>query len=258
MTMLASPLVSGTLLSVASLEAIFFIDVVTAAIGISIVFFFVKTSAPVPSSGKQRISYFHDLREGFAYIQKRRFLKHLFSISAAFLIMAAPVAFLTPLQVTRTFGAAVWRLSAVEIAFSAGMMIGGLLIGIGGGFRNKIYSMGLSCALLGVGTVFLGMTGPFWLYIAGMGAVGLVMPFYNVPSMALLQSKVDEAFMGRVCGVYGMVSSVMMPVGMLIFGPLSDVIAVDTLLIFSGSVMVVLSFTFIASTALREAGKPQA
>lgn len=38
--------------------------------------------------------------------------------------MMAPAAFLTPLQVTRTFGDEVWRLTAIEIAFSVGMMAG--------------------------------------------------------------------------------------------------------------------------------------
>lgn len=40
----------------------------------------------------------------------------------------APAAFLTPLQVVRSFGDDVWRLTAIEIAFSIGMMLGGGII----------------------------------------------------------------------------------------------------------------------------------
>jgi DHA3 family macrolide efflux protein-like MFS transporter len=71
-------------------------------------------------------------------------------IATVFHIMFSPAAFLTPLQVTRNFGADVWRLTAIEIAFSAGMMIGGLLIGFRGGFKNKIHSMSLACVLFGL------------------------------------------------------------------------------------------------------------
>ena len=54
----------------------------------------------------------------------------------------APAAFLTPLQVTRSFGDDVWRLSATEIAFSIGMMVGGGIIASWGGFQNKIKTYG--------------------------------------------------------------------------------------------------------------------
>jgi DHA3 family macrolide efflux protein-like MFS transporter len=116
--------------------------------------------------------------------------------------------------------------------------------------------MSLSCALIGLGAISLGLISNFWLYLACMCVVGIVMPLYNIPNMALLQSKVENVFMGRVFGVYSMISSVMMPVGMIIFGPLADIIVIDILLIVSGLVIFIMSFTFIISKELRDAGKP--
>ncbi|MDR1399192.1 MAG: MFS transporter [Treponema sp.] len=255
-TMLLAPMVSGALLSFTSIEYIFFIDVITAAIGIAIVFFFVKAPSPTKSAEKRRIRYFHDIKEGFVYIKTLAFLKRLFIISAVFMAMVVPVAFLTPLQVARDFGADVWRLTAIEIAFSSGMLLGGLIIGLWGGCKNKVYSMTLSCSLFGLGTISLGIMTNFWIYLTCMAALGLVMPLFNVSCIGIFQTKIEGAFMGRVFSVYSMISSVVTPMGMLVFGPLADTIAIDILLIGTGSIIFLLSFCFIISKTLREAGKP--
>jgi DHA3 family macrolide efflux protein-like MFS transporter len=255
-TMLLAPMLSGVLLSVASIERIFFIDVATAAIGIAIVFFFVKAPPPTPGPLPQRTGYFHDIGEGFRYIKTLAFLKRLLILSAVFMVMAVPVSFLTPLQVSRDFGADVWRLTAVEIAFSSGMLLGGLLIGLWGGFKNRIYSMALSCALFGAGTISLGITTNFPLYLACMAVIGLIMPLFNVPCMGIIQTKVEGAFMGRVFSVYSMISSIVMPMGMLVFGPLADAVAIDILLAATGSVILLLTLGFFISKPLRESGLP--
>jgi DHA3 family macrolide efflux protein-like MFS transporter len=260
--MIVAPMASGALLTFVSLEALFFIDVITAAIGISIVLFGVKIPVLTKtdptenkSSTKMKINYFHDLREGVRYILKNGFLWRMMLIATVFHIMLSPAAFLTPLQVTRNFGADVWRLTAIEIAFSAGMMIGGLLIGFWGGFKNRIHSMSLACALFGLLSIALGVLGDFRLYLAAMAIMGLTLPLYNTPSMVLFQTKVEPAYMGRVFGVFGMVASLVMPAGMLIFGPLGDVISIDWLLVGSGAVVMLLAIPFLTDKVMRRIGK---
>src|SRR5690606_28787244 len=127
-----------------------------------------------------------------------------------FMLLAAPAAFLTPLQVTRTFGGDYWRLTAIEITFSIGMMLGGALIASWGGFRNKTYTMTLSCLLFGICTVGLGIVPNFWVYITIMGLAGVSMPLFNTPATVLLQEKVEPDYMGRVFGVMSMIASVTM------------------------------------------------
>jgi DHA3 family macrolide efflux protein-like MFS transporter len=135
------------------------------------------------------------------------------------------------------------------------MMLGGLLIGFWGGFKNRTYSMALACFLGGLEAAALGLLSSFWPYIAVMALLGMTMPLYNTPSMTLLQSKVEPEYMGRVFSVITMISSLMMPAGMLVFGPLSDRVSIDLLLIITGSVICLLSLAFIASKTMREAGK---
>jgi DHA3 family macrolide efflux protein-like MFS transporter len=258
-TTLTAPMISGALMSFVSLEVLFFLDVFTAAIGIGLVIFFVKapqTEKSVPETGEQKsIAYWHDLREGIRYIKKHGYVLRMIVLTAVFLFFFAPAALLTPLQVTRNFGSDVWRLSAIEIVFSIGMMLGGILIGTWGGFKNRIYTMSLSCALCGILAIGLGIAPYFWLYLAIMAAIGLSFPLWNTPFMVLLQTTVEPAFMGRVLSVFSMVSSTMMPLGMAVFGPVADKLSINVLLVGTGIVVTLQAVPLISSRTLREAGK---
>lgn len=82
------------------------------------------------------------------------------------------------------------------------------------------------------------------------------MPFFNTTSTVLLQEKVEEDYLGRVFGVLSMISSIMMPMAMLVFGPLADRIKIEFLLIGTGVLMVLQSILMYGSKALKEATKP--
>lgn len=258
MVMLISPMLSGLLLSVATIEAIFFIDVFTAAIAVLALFFFLKVPSHSKAQNSQEISYFKDMYEGIIYIKDHAYVRKFFIFCAFFFFLAAPVAFLTPLQVTRSFGDDVWRLIAIEITFSIGMMLGGIIMASWGGFSNKIHTMTLSSFIIGICTLALGIVPIFWIYLLIMGIVGFSMPFFNTPSTVLLQEKVEENFLGRVFGVLGMISSSMMPLGMLVFGPIADLIRIEWLLIGTGFLLFIQSFFLIGNKDLIEAGKPKA
>jgi DHA3 family macrolide efflux protein-like MFS transporter len=270
--MLVSPMASGVLLTFVPIQYIFFIDVITAAIGISLVFFLVKVPvlpranmpmANMPnakeitgSENSKGTNYFHDLKAGFSYIAKHGLVLRLILFSGVFMFFSTPPAMLTPLQATRDFGAEVWRLTAIEVAFSIGMMAGGILMSVWGGFKNRIHTMALATLLFGFESIALGLLTNFWIYLAAMAVCGVTIPLFNTPSTVLLQTKVEPQYMGRVFGVFTMVSTLIMPLAMLLFGPLADVIAIDWLLIGGGIVIMFLCIPLMVSKILREAGKP--
>lgn len=256
LVMLAAPMLSGVLLTIASIEVVFLVDVLTAALAILVLY----TLLHVPAHGKalerQRTGYFSDLREGYLYIRKHDYVKMFFLYGAVFMFLAAPVAFLTPLQVTRSFGDDVWRLTAIEITFSLGMMGGGMLMASWGGFRNRVHTMACASILIGAFTFFLGVIPFFWLYLLFMGLSGVTIPLFNTPATVIFQEKVEPDFLGRVFGVLGMISSTMMPLGMLLFGPLADMVRIEWLLIGTGVLILIQGFLLLGSRVMLEAGEP--
>jgi DHA3 family macrolide efflux protein-like MFS transporter len=273
--MFGAPMISGLLMTFAPLKTLFLVDVVTAGIGIVILQFFVRmpqaakvksetetasgietsNGAEAPAANKKARGYFHDLREGLRYARRNSYILRMVLLMIFFCVFSVPISMLTPLQVTRDFGDDVWRLMAIEIAFSVGMMVGGIVIGVWGGFRNKIHTMALACFLFGLISIALGLAGNFWLYIGIMALAGVSMPFYNTPSTVMLQMTVDNAFMGRVLSVFSMIGSVMMPLGMLFFGPLADSVPIDRMLIVTGVLLGLMGIPLLISRPLREAGE---
>jgi DHA3 family macrolide efflux protein-like MFS transporter len=254
--MLVSPMLGAFLLTVAPIQIIFFIDVVTAALAIFVLLRFLHVPAHEKAGMPQTTSYFGDLKLGIKYIGSHGYIKLFFLFAAVFHVLVAPVAFLTPLQVTRSFGGEYWQLSAIEIAFSSGMIAGGLIIASWGGFKNKIYTLMLSCALFGVCTFAIGVVPVFWIYLAFMEVMGLGMPAFNTSSMVFIQERVEGDYLGRVMGVMSMISTSMMPLSMLFFGPLADTVRIETLLIITGPLMAVLAIVMRGSKTLIAAGRP--
>jgi DHA3 family macrolide efflux protein-like MFS transporter len=255
MVFLIAPMISAALIEHVKIETIFFIDVITAALAIFIITFFVKVPDHAKVTENQNIDYFSDLKEGISYIRNHAYVKQFFLFCTVFFLLVSPLAFLTPLQVTRSYGDDVWRLSAVEIAWSVGMMLGGLLMATWNGFKNKIYTMTLSTIVTAIGTIVLGIRPFFWIYLVSMGIMGLTMPLFNTPSTVILQQKVDQDYLGRVFGVLNMISSSVMPLAMLFFGPLADVIKIEIMLLVTGILMFFLSFFLIRSKVMLDAGK---
>ncbi|TQK49630.1 DHA3 family macrolide efflux protein-like MFS transporter [Brevibacillus sp. AG162] len=255
--MFVSPMVSAALLTMSTIEMIFFIDVITALLAIGTLLVFLKIPLHEKASEIQKTSYFSDFKEGLVYIKNNDFLKKFFLFFAFFFILMAPAAFLTPLQVTRSFGDEVWRLTAIEIAFSVGMMAGGGIIASWGGFTNRVHTMTFASLIMGACTLALGIIPNFWIYLVFMALFGVAMPIFNTPTMVLVQEKVDENYMGRIFGVFGMISTSMMPMGMLIFGPIADVVKIEWLLVATGLFILILAMLLGKNKVLIQAGKPK-
>lgn len=252
---LISPMLSGAMMGFVPLHLIFFIDVITAIIGILILLVFVKLPERAAQDTTQK-SYFTDIKQGFSYMINTPFLRRLLPLMMGIWLMIGPISFLTPLQVTRSYGEDVWRLTAIEVAFSVGMLVGGLIISAWGGLKNKTIMMGIFCGLMGLGILALGFKTIFPIYLGIMCATGLVMPMMNTPAIVLLQQKVDPNYIGRVFSIVTMLSSCIAPLGMLIFGPLADVIDIAYILLFTGGVIAIISAILLSNKTLREAGLP--
>lgn len=253
--MLISPMLSGALLKTASIDKIFFIDVITALLAVFTLLLFLHVPPHTKASKVQTTSYFTDMKLGLSYIKSQKYIMNFFISITFILLLISPISFLTPLQVTRNFGNDVWRLTAIEVVFSTGMIVGSLIMASWGGLRNRVYTMSLSIILVGVCCMALGIIPNFYIYLFIMCLTGMIVPFYNTPATVLLQENVDGDFQGRVFGILGMITNSIMPLGMLIFGPLSDLIKIEWLLIATGLLLIVQSFYLLGNRAIVEAGQ---
>ena len=233
--MIAAPVTAGALLSFSRLESILMIDVVTAAIAIGLL---VTLRVPplVRATAPQR-GYFEDLRAGMRYSAGNRAISTLFIFFALVWFLVVPAAFLSPLLVARSYGEEVWKLTANEVAFFGGSILGGGIMTAWGGFKNKFRTIGTTCIAWAVLFAALGLARDFNLYLGLMVLSGIPMPFLNASTTTLLQEIVPGDMQGRVFSLQQLIVSTVMPIGLAVFGPLADVVSVETLLVVASALM---------------------
>ena len=231
---LVSPAAAAALMSFAPLQVLFLVDVITAVLAIVTLHFFVKIRhIENKTEDAEKASHFTDLVAGLKYIKSHRYILIMIVLSTLFAIFLSPLAFMTPLYVTRNFGENIWLISAGEMAFAGGMMLGGVLVGIWC-FRNKLYAIGLATLTTGVISVVMGVWVSVVPYLVVVIISGISVPYFNAPTMTLMQEKVNPAFLGRVMSLFVMLDSLALPFGMLVFGPLADIININYIFIGTG------------------------
>lgn len=233
MTMIIAPAVSGALLGAVSVESTFFIDVVTAIIGISLIAF-LKIPVHQRASKTVETGTLSDLKNGLSYAYRHPFIKILLIFYAVLMFLVTPAAFLTPLLIARTFGEDVWLLTANEIIYSAGAMLGGLSIAAWGGFKSRITTIMTFSIFCGIFCMAAGLSSIFYLFLFFMFLVGITVPFITTPITVLLQERVEESMQGRIFSLVQIMAATAFPLGMTVFGPLADTIDVRLLIIVTG------------------------
>lgn len=250
--MLLAPAAAAAVYASASIVAVFFIDVVTAAIGIALLSVLAVPRIERPD-GAEPARYLDDLVDGVRYVVTHTFVRWLLVLYAVvFLLVVAP-SYLTPLMVVRTFGEEVWKLTVNELAFSVGMLLGGALLATWGGLKNRITMIVGSVFVFGMLSIALGLSTVMWVFFAFMFLVGLAVPFFSTTSVTVLQERVEPERQGRVFGFVGIVMAVAMPLGMAVFGPLADRFSVESLLIAAGVLMLVVALVAVALPSGRRA-----
>ncbi len=252
--LLLAPAAAGGLYAAMGLAPVFWVDVITAAIGISLL---LVLKAPAREASPHVEQHFlSDMLGGIRYITRSAWLREMILFYLFTALMFGPVVFLTPLMVARSFGEEPWRLVVHEMVFAGGSILGGLVVGLWGGFKNKVHTLIAASAAFGLLTLIMGFSPSFWFYLGVMLPMGISMPFVNTTSMTVLQTRVQPEVMGRVFGLVSIIGSTAMPLSMLIFGPLADVMSVELQLIISGFVMVVISLIALRFRSLIQAGEP--
>jgi DHA3 family macrolide efflux protein-like MFS transporter len=237
-TGLLAPVAAAAVYANMSIVPIFFIDVVTAAIGISI-FSFIAVPSLERINLAEKPTYLADLKDGMTYIFTHDLVRWVMGIFAVVFVLAVAPSNLSPLFIARNFGSEVWKLTVAEVLFSIGMALGGIALATLASKVNKISLIIVTSISFGFLSIAMGLSPNLYVFYALFFVIGLIVPSFFTSAMTTLQETVEAERQGRVFGFVGIVISVAMPLGMSILGPLADIFPVENLLVASGLLMIV-------------------
>lgn len=236
------------LLGVMPIQGILAIDVFTAIIAVgSLLFIFVpqpqKAAATGGLPGGLKPSFWSDMRAGFRYFLGWPGLLMLGLLATLLNLLLSPALTMLPLLVTQHFQGGAIELGWLESAVGVGIIAGGLVLGVWGGFKRRILTSMISLVLLGGSVVWLGVTpaDKFPMAVAAILLMGVTVSMANGPINALFQSVVAPEMQGRIMGLTGSVSMAATPLGLLIAGPLADAIGVRNWIIGAGFLVTAVS-----------------
>jgi DHA3 family macrolide efflux protein-like MFS transporter len=242
---IVAPPVGALLLAVMPLYGIMLLDVGSALLAIGPLCV-VHIPQPRPSrlgsheTGKP--SVLADMRQGLRYIWNWPGLLALIGSVMIIKIALTPAFSLLPLLVSKYFGGDAAQLSLLESVVGVGIVVGGLVLSVWGGFQRRIYTTLMGCAILGLGLVGLGLTPGhlFWAALASVSVVGLMIPLVDGPIMAILQDTVVPEMQGRVFTIMGSLLSLTSPFSLAVAGPVSDWLGLQVWYVVAGVLCVAL------------------
>ena len=221
------------------------VDLITAALAI---FPLLLINVPNPERKKgEKASLMNDMREGLSFL---RSWKGAMSIIFLFMVgnlLLSPAFTLLPLLVIDHFGGGVAELGAMEVLAGIGMLVGGIALGVWGGFRRKVLTLLFSTIILSLGVAALGLLPAdllFWAYISAL-LIGGMLAMLNGSMMAMMQATVPFAMQGRVFALISSGVTAMMPAGLLLAGPLADVAGVQLWYLIAGIPMFAISVLYL-------------
>lgn len=241
-----SPIAAGAIMSAGPIYNILFIDVSTAIIGIGILAM-LKIPKHQPASKTEKTSAFVEMREGFRFTWNNRFLRKLFATYGLYIFLCVPSGFLAALMIKRTFGDNIMFLTVNEAVGFAGSVLAGLLLGATGGFKNRVKTFFLGMLVYSAASLGIGLTNEFWLFAVLMFFIGLSIPAAQTSVFTLVQEKVEPSMMGRVFSLLNVMFSGFMPLGMAFFGPLADVVRIQTMVIVCAVPTILLAMNLLLS-----------
>lgn len=256
---LIAPAAAAAIFALWGIVPTFFVDVATAAIGIGLLAL-VRVPSLDRMSTDEHESYRADLVDGIRFIWANGVVRWLLLVFAIIFLLTVAPSFLTPLLIARSFGDEPWMLAALEIAFGLGMLAGGALIATVLAKRGRLGLILTSTFGFALLTIGMGLAPNLWAFYALMAAFGVLVPWFSAPFMTLIQETVTPDMHGRVFSYVSIVMALATPIGMTLFGPLADVLSVQTLLIVAGSLTILTMLVAMAipsgRSVLRTARRP--
>jgi DHA3 family macrolide efflux protein-like MFS transporter len=219
-----APILAGLLLPLITLTGILSIDVITFVIAI-LVLVAVHVPQPIRTEEGQMVrgSILKEAAYGFRYIFARRGLLGLLTFFIVLnFIIGLSVSLFSPFILERTDQNSA-TLGVITSANAIGAVIGGLLIGLWGGFKRRMNSIFLGEFLTGLFLLMvfgLGRSIPVWMIASIIG--GIFPIFTNGASQAIWQSKVAPDVQGRVFAARRMIAWSVGPITPILAGLLAD------------------------------------
>lgn len=241
------PALGASMIMVLPIAPIMLVDILGALFAVVCLLMVAIPNIPKSNENPHILS---DIKQGILELRKNKPLTAVFFPVIFATVLYMPLGSLFPLLIRLHYMGTAGHNAAVQIVFSAGLLISSTIMGMWGGCKKRFLTISLSIAVLGIGSFCSGILPPegfigFVICCFVMGASGT---FFNVPLVAYIQETVAPQMMGKVFALLNTAMTLATPFGLLIAGPVSERAGVDYWFAGSGLLIIVISIICFLST----------
>lgn len=238
---IVAPPMGALLIEVLPIQSVLSIDVITAMFAIVPLFFVYVPQPEQQLTGTRTI--LEDMREGFEFILSQRGLAIIVIMVLVINLIVSPGFSLLPLLVTAYFEGGALELAWIQSANGLGMIIGGLLLGVWGGFDSRVKTAFVALIVASVGLLGFSQAPSdlFFFAVVSIFVFGVSNSVGNSSFFAALQILVPPEIQGRVFTLVMAAGFLAQPIGLAIAGPVAEVLGIRSWFLVAGLVMLVMA-----------------
>lgn len=230
------PVIGAALYSVLPLPIILLTDVIGAIFASGALY--LAKIPPLLKKETKVIGFVRQFREGIQVYKEDNSLFMLVIAQALCMFFFAPLSSFYPLMTSDYFQLTAMHGSIVETSFAVGMLVVALLFGSVLQVRHKIRASYIGLIGMGIATLICGLLPPYfagWLvFTVGCCFMGAFSNVHTIPLTAYMQETIAPDKMGRAFSLLSLISSLTMPIGLLIGSPVAEKLGVHTWFLISG------------------------
>jgi DHA3 family macrolide efflux protein-like MFS transporter len=252
---IVAPPTGALLLELLPIQYVLAVDVATAVLAVGPLVFI---SIPQPERGDVSArGVLTDMKVGFKWLWSRKPLVMIMGISLMINLVTNPAFTLLPLLITSYFKGGAIELAWVQSANGIGMILGGITLGVWGGFKSKSRTAFSAIFIGSLGLLGFSQTPAdmFWLGIACVFVFGFMNAIGNSSFFSVLQVVVPHEIQGRVFTLIMASSIAVSPIGLVIAGPVAELLGIRFWFVIAGLTILIGSLMGFMIPGMRDLEK---
>lgn len=232
---LLGPVITGMLLQFFPIHQLLWIDIITYAIATSALFLI-----KLPTMDKREVEdkgrgftgeiqqFFCEFREGFQAIRNTPIVKFLIVLTLIANFLHTPYSILYTLFIQSVHGANESNYAFLSLMNQIGILLGSFLMTLKIQWKNRPIWIVVGNICMGIFTmvVLMAPEGSFWLMGIFIALGGINMGILLALYYGILQEKLSPSLQGRIYAFDAFLSVCIMPIAMLISGPLAQILGI--------------------------------
>ena len=229
------PVIAGTLLLILPIDQILWVDILTFLFAITPLLLIRIPPLPKKEKIRKEKSYFGEFKIGLKAIKIVPGLLTLLFVATILNFLGTPFSTLMIFFVEVTHFGTVENTAFVLASIQAGMFVGAIIVVIKKVWKKKILIIFLGIFVGEIGHLILALAPSrnFTIICIGGFIFAFIVPFVNTMFLTILQTVIPPDKQGRVMSNVITIVTLVSPLGMIISGPIAQVIGIEVLFISS-------------------------